>query len=445
MTVTRQTLAEMSPDFARIARHLESEALEPAAAFFVPGRIEVLGKHTDYAGGRSLLCAVSRGFSVVVCEADEPTTGPTVVVERLLQSAQTDHAERIDFPLAANLVAQPGTWGNYPRVVAARLVSNFGIERGGRIVFTSDLPVAAGISSSSALVVSTYLALAALNDLEARADFQSAIPDRTSLADYLGSVENGRDYNGLPGTTGVGTTGGSQDHTAILCSRDGELGQFSFSPTRFEASVPMPRGYTFAIASSGVSAEKTGAALADYNQLGTLAAAAVESWNRYTGASARHLGQILERAPLEELEAAVTTACPQGYSVDRVLARIRQFHTETFELVPGAVSALVDGDLASFGRIVERSQQSAESGLQNQVPETLELVAAARRLGAIAASAFGAGFGGSVWAMVAETEAAAFLDEWRRAYRRAYPERTDDAQFFLEQPGRGSWDVVRSS
>lgn len=425
MSVTLQHLADRYPDFARIGRHLSVEGAQPTAAFFVPGRIEVLGKHTDYAGGRSLVCAVSRGFSVVVCASD----GSEVNVENL------DTSERTSFQLSAGLTPEKGSWANYPQVVAARLISNFGIKRGGRIVFTSTLPIAAGISSSSALVVSVYLALAGLNDIENRPDFQEAIPDIAALADYLGCLENGRDYNGLRGTIGVGTTGGSQDHTAILCCRAGELSQFAFAPTRFEASVPMPRGYTFAVASSGVAAEKTGSALADYNMLGSLTAAAVEAWNRYTGSSARHLGQILERAPIEELESAVNTYCPERYSTEHVLERIRQFHLETSELIPDAVAALARADLACFGRIVERSQQAAERGLRNQVPETIHLVDSARRLGAAASSAFGAGFGGSVWAMVKDSDGEGFLNDWRALYHAGYPDRAPGSQFFLEQPG----------
>src|SRR5690606_26235318 len=151
-------------------------ATDPMTSFFVPGRIEVLGKHTDYAGGRSLLCAVSRGFSVDVFPSDDSV----VVIECL------DTNVRIRFPLSATLTPEQCTWATYPQVAAARLASNFGIQRGGRIAFTSNLPVAAGISSSSALVVSVYLALAALNDIEELPEFRAAIPDTTSLADYLG-------------------------------------------------------------------------------------------------------------------------------------------------------------------------------------------------------------------------------------------------------------------
>ena len=63
----------------------------------------------------------------------------------------------------------------------------------------------------------------------------------------------------LGGDLGVGTLGGSQDHTAILCSRPGELRQYGFCPVRFERSVPFPAGHKLVIGVSGIAAEKTGA------------------------------------------------------------------------------------------------------------------------------------------------------------------------------------------
>ena len=445
--------------FVRLGEYLAGRGLEASDAFFVPGRIEVLGKHTDYAGGRSLLCAVSRGFRVVVAPADSPA----------VEFVDVDRGRSTAFRVDAHIEPATGTWAAYPQVVARRLAANFGIDRGGVVAFTSDLPIAAGISSSSALVVASFLALIEMNSdrddtafgsgrglsrgsaASAAAGLHNSIlkthnfPDLPSLADYLGCVENGREYPGLPGTSGVGTKGGSEDHTAILCSKPGELSQYAFAPTLFEASAPMPAGHAFVIASSGIAAEKTGAALADYNYLGLLCDVAVEAWTRYTGVSVRHLGEILSRAPVSDLEAAVAAYARVGVRPERVVERVRQFHAETFETIPAAVEALHAGDIRSFGVLVERSQQGAETGLRNQIPETVHLVATANRLGAVAASAFGAGFGGSVWAMVDVDTADAFAGAWADDYRAAFPSVADEAQFFVEQPGPAAFGIgVRS-
>ena len=73
--------------------------------------------------------------------------------------------------------------------------------------------------------------------------------------------------------------------------------------------------------------------------------------------------------------------------------------------------------------------------LQNQVPQTVALATQARAAGAMAASAFGAGFGGSVWALIEMGEADRFLTAWRAAYAMAFSDEATRADFFLTQAG----------
>ncbi len=74
----------------------------------------------------------------------------------------------------------------------------------------------------------------------------------------------------------------------------------------------------------------------------------------------------------------------------------------------------------------------------NQVPETRALARLARDEGAIAASAFGGGFGGAVWAVVEAGEAADFVDRWRGAYAASFAEPAEAGRFFISPPGRGA-------
>src|SRR5262249_35848116 len=150
---------------------------------------------------------------------------------------------------------------NYPMTVARRIARNFpGNLRGADISFISDLPPAAGLSSSSALIIAFFLALAEINRLEQHENYQMNIHSREDLAGYLGCVENGENFGSLSGDKGVGTFGGSQDHTAILCCMANQLSQYSFSPVQHEQTLPFPEGLCFVIGVSGVIAEKTGAA-----------------------------------------------------------------------------------------------------------------------------------------------------------------------------------------
>ena len=108
---------------------------------------------------------------------------------------------------------------------------------------------------------------------------------------------------------------------------------------------------------------------------------------------------------------------------------------EAIDIIPQASDALARGDLGRFGALVDDSQAAAERWLANQIPETIALARIARSHGAIAASAFGAGFGGSVWALVRSEDASAFIDAWRRDYLGRFPAHADLAQFFITTPG----------
>ncbi|MDN5688865.1 MAG: galactokinase, partial [Brachybacterium sp.] len=122
--------------------------------------------------------------------------------------------------------------------------------------------------------------------------------------------------------------------------------------------------------------------------------------------------------------------------------RLEQFLTESEQIIPAASTALETGDLEEFGRLVDLSQTGAETGLRNQVPETITLQRLARDHGAHAASAFGAGFGGSVWALVPADGAERFAAEWLEAYRAAHPERRD-ATTAITRPGGAARRVRR--
>jgi galactokinase len=212
---------------------------------------------------------------------------------------------------------------------------------------------------------------------------------------------------------------------------------------RFVRSIPMPEGYTFAVGSSGVVAEKTGAAMEKYNTASGLAGALAELWRQATGRDDPHLAAIVASGPgaVERLEETVRTTRHERYGTEALLARLEHFVTENEELRPAAGDALARGDMTAFGRFVDCSQKLSETRLGNQVPETIYLAAAAREHGAVAASAFGAGFGGSVWAMVANPRLEAFLADWAAAYRARFPQRAEASQFFPTGAGPASFQL----
>lgn len=416
--------------FARASAALATRA---TLRLWVPGRIEFLGKHTDYAGGRSLLGAIERGFAVVASPRDD----------RTVRLADASSGEHVEMELSESLASAQGSWANYAITVVRRIARNFpGPLRGADIAFASDLPPAAGLSSSSALVIATFLAIADLNALAAHGEYRCAIESADDLAGYLGAVESGAPFGSLAGDRGVGTFGGSQDHTAILCARAGALVQYRFAPVCFERSVAVPSDHVFVAAASGVAAEKTGDALDLYNRQVRCARALLDRWRVATGRADTTLAGALASAPdaLEALQAIVRDpaagrVASDGFEVSDLLTRLDQFVLESEVLVPAAGDALEHGDLAALGVLVDRSQRAADLLLGNQVPETLHLARSARALGATAASAFGAGFGGSVWALVRQADAVGFVEGWSDAYRMQFPEPASRAVFFVTNAG----------
>jgi galactokinase len=396
--------------------------------WFVPGRIEVLGKHTDYAGGRSLLCAVGRGF----CVAASPRG------DRVVRVVDVGRRMEGQVVLDPDLAPASGGWHVYLETVAGRVARNFpGALRGADIVLASDLPRASGLSSSSALVVALFTVLARVNALEARAEYAENIGTPEDLGGYLGCLENGRAFGTLRGEAGVGTFGGSEDHTAILCSRAGEIAQYAFCPVRRERTIPFPRDWAFVVASSGVAADKTGGAKDRYNRLSLSAAAILELWNR----SARRQDPNLLAAVTglsgasERIRDLLRVLPVEGFASDFLVGRFDQFVEESTAIVPAVADWLARGEVVPIGQLVDRSQELAEKLLGNQIPETVLLASEARSLGAAAASAFGGGFGGSVWALVRAEEAEPFRKRWGDRYAAAFPNPTERSRFFTTRPG----------
>ncbi len=411
--------------FSKLGQMLEARhpADTPISLAFVPGRIEVLGKHTDYAGGRSLLAATRQGFCGVAAVRDDD----------LVNISDVERHEERSFRLDLHEDVAVGDWSNYPITVVRRVISNLGPPwQGMDLVFSNNLPIAAGLSSSSALMILVFLLFVDANRRWQDDALCANVLNRNDLAAYLGTVENGQSFRELSGDRGVGTFGGSQDHTAILCAEPNRLVQYSFCPTQWERRVMLPAELVFAIGVSGVVAEKTRAALEKYNRVAQCSSVIAKLWRQATGGDELRLADILHSRESQSTQPLEVLAKHRNdkFGSDELQDRWTQFVTESDLLIPAVPDELTDDQCSAFGRLVARSQECGARCLRNQVPETEFLAASARQHGAVAASAFGAGFGGSVWALVRRGEVASFLQDWSTSYRAEYPELDQRSTFF---------------
>jgi galactokinase len=406
------------------------------AALWVPGRIEVFGKHTDYGGGHSLVAPVPRGFVFMA----RPRS------DRVVTMADAARAERfiIDLDDRASVAgsgdAPPAGWRRYAATAVHRLNRNFpGAVRGADIAFASDLPPASGMSSSSALMVGLAATLTHLGNIDASREWRTSIAGPVDAAGYYACIENGLSFASLTGDAGVGTHGGSEDHVAMTCGRAGHVSAWRFAPIQHVADVTIPPAWMFVIASSGVAAKKTGAAKDAYNRLSFLVRTLLDLWNA-TEPRQPSLHAVLSSSPraAERLTALVRARSATEPSALDLEKRLTHFRTEDAR-IPEAVRAFRSAECERISTLSDDSQSDAERLLQNQVPETIALARSARTLGAFGASGFGAGFGGSVWALVKKSEATDFAARWLAEYRAAFPGR-ESATVFVAPPGPGmSW------
>lgn len=324
-----------------------------------PGRVNLIGEHIDYNLLPVLPIAIDRAIRIRARAREDAR----VVLASPVFGAR-------EFELAPEIPPYPaGDWGNYAKAAGQALAARRQVTRGFEGEVTGDIPIAAGLSSSSALVVACGLALLRAN----QAEF-----DRLALMDEMADAER---Y--------VGTRGGGMDQAICLAGVEDHAVLIEFAPLRL-LPIPIPRGWRFVVAGSLVKAEKSAATREAYNQR-------VEDCRdalRRLPVRATGYPDLLARVPGAEL-----LRMAEEHLADRPRRRFRHVVTEAAR-VWEARDALVSGDAARFGRLLAESHRSLRDDYQVSHPEVDRLVDLAMESGAWGARVTGAGFGGSIIAAV---------------------------------------------
>lgn len=346
-------------------------------------------------------------------------------------------------PLSADAAPTGPRSAVYLAAVARRIARDFpSVRVGVEVTLGSTIPTSMGLSSSSALVITLASAVFDANGLWESPAWRRMPDDELSFAQYCAAIESGAAWGAFAGDAGVGTRGGAQDHIAICASRTECVAAFAYLPGRLVVRVPWPREWRIVVATSGVRANKTGNAKHAFNRVADSVRALVAVWNADTGRRDATLADVLHSSPtaLDHVLSLAPRAASEAVSDEYLRGRVRQYVEETTVIVPGMVDAIARADVTTAAALMTRSQELAESALQNQVPQTVWLAAHAREHGAAAATAFGAGFGGAVWALVTDGGAERMADSWMKAFadvRGVGGGRRESARVMV--PSAGAW------
>jgi len=358
--------------------------------------VNLIGEHIDYHDLPVLPIAIQR--RIYVAFRANPSSEIHVKSEGYEERRASTKLDTIS-PAAA------GDWSNYLLAAVQLVASHWPLTNGINAAIASDLPPAAGLSSSSALLIGLTLALLDANSIQPRFDeLMNILPD---------------------GEQFVGTRGGGMDHAVILGSQPETATLIEFAPTQI-TPVNIPDSWTFLAAHSLTTAEKSGAARLAYNsrrQAGTNALRAID-FSSYCSALKRYsvpeLTQIAQNAAVNDEE------------------RQAFLHVITeAERVQQAVAALEKEDSTAFGSLLCASHASLRDWLRVSNPALDELVDCAMRCGALGARLTGAGFGGYAIILCKKTDQDRVRNSLMRQFYANRARFDPDTHLFFAEPSAG--------
>lgn len=352
-----------------------TELADEIRLFRAPGRVNLIGEHTDYNDGFVLPAAIDRDMLMAL----HPHGGRDVLLNSLdFASESTFNLDQIGYD-----TDQP--WSNYLRGVCYILEENEYHLRGADVFFGGDVPIGSGLSSSAALEVATAVAFLTLSEYEVPGKEIALLAQRAEnefVGAHCGIMDQFISMCGL------------KDHALLIDCRS-----LDYRP------IAIPAGVKLVIGDTGV---RRGLVSSEYNMRREQCEEGVQRLQAVLPGIA-----ALRDVSLEELERY------RNLLPEMVFHRCRHVVSEN-ERVLHAVRAMEGNDLEKLGQLLNDSHDSLHDDFEVSCTELDTMVALARRQpGVYGARMTGAGFGGCTVSLVADVDVEAFVAVVSAAYREA--------------------------
>ena len=348
---------------------------KPSVIAKAPGRLEILGNHTDYNDGIVLSCAVEQHTSFAVAPAKDKKI--CRIKDYKYDSEASFNLDELDNP-------KPGEWANYLKGVIWELNKRDIFVDGVDVVMDSSVPLSAGMSSSAAMEVGFSFALKEIFNIEL---------DKTEWARVGQGVEN--NYLGV-------STGLLDQFSSIYGEKDALI-MSDFRTDEVVKTVKLPPGYVFVVANS---MEKHDLVDSEYNVR-----------RRDCESAAAKL-----QAADNSIKALRDVSMKQLEEMKELLTQREYLHAKHIvgecERVAAGVELLEKGDVKAFGQLLFESHESSRVNFENSTPRLDYLVELAKSIpGCLGARLSGGGFGGISIHLVEEDQAEAYGKRLAAAFK----------------------------
>ena len=344
--------------------------------FFSPGRVNLIGEHTDYNGGHVFPCALSFGTYAIMAKRNDRKVR--------LYSMNFEDLGIIEFDLDNMVYDKAHDWANYPKGVI-KTFENHGhkTEHGFDILFYGNIPNGAGLSSSASLEVLMAVIINDLNNFDL---------DMISMVKMCQEAEN----------KFIGVNCGIMDQFSIGMGTEGCAILLDCNTLEYRYSKINMDGYKIVI---GNTNKKRGLADSKYNERRSECESALAQIQ--TVKNINSLGELTEEE-FEEVKNVITDPIVRKRAKHAVYENQRTLK---------AVKALENNDLLLFGKLMSESHISLRDDYEVTGKELDTLVSLAWELpGVIGARMTGAGFGGCTVSIVKEENVQYFIDTITEKY-----------------------------